>query len=68
MARLEEKANWFIVASQDHVTTPTAEEAHALLKGLPLGQVNLLVFELIPIGPLAPLGMLMSGQFTAASK
>jgi hypothetical protein len=34
-------------------------EADALLKALPLGQANLLTFELMPIGPLMPLGMLI---------
>ena len=34
-------------------------EADALLKGLPLGQADLLTFDLLPIGPLAPLGMLI---------
>jgi hypothetical protein len=35
------------------------EEADGLLKALPLGQANLLTFDLMPIGPLTPLGMLM---------
>lgn len=35
------------------------EEANALLKALPLGQANLLTFDLMPIGPLTPLGMLI---------
>ena len=34
-------------------------EADALLKELPLGQADLLTFDLLPIGPLAPLGMLI---------
>lgn len=34
-------------------------EADTLLKGLPLGQVDLLTFELLPVGPLAPLGLLI---------
>ena len=42
------------------MTTPTAEEAASLLKALPLGQADLLRFELIPIGPLAPLGTLIA--------
>ena len=37
----------------------TVEEADALLKALPLGQANLLTFDLMPIGPLSPLGMLI---------
>ena len=38
------------------------EEADALLKALPPGQANLLRFELMPIGPLTPLGMLIKWQ------
>ena len=38
----------------------SVDEADKLLKGLPLGQANLLTFELMPIGPLLPLGMLMT--------
>jgi hypothetical protein len=37
-------------------TTP--EEAHALLEKLPLGQHGYMEFDLIPMGPLAPLGLL----------
>ena len=37
----------------------SVEEAGRLLKALPLGQANLLTFDLMPIGPLTPLGMLM---------
>jgi hypothetical protein len=37
----------------------SVEEANALLKALPLGQANLLTFDLMPIGPLTPLGMLI---------
>jgi muconolactone delta-isomerase len=40
----------------------SVDEADKLLKGLPLGQANLLTFELMPIGPLLPLGMLMTPQ------
>jgi hypothetical protein len=35
-------------------------EAARLLKALPLGQANLLTFDLMPIGPLLPLGMLIA--------
>ena len=34
-------------------------EADRLLKALPLGKADLLTFDLLPIGPLLPLGMLM---------
>jgi muconolactone delta-isomerase len=37
----------------------TVTEADTLLKSLPLGAANLLTFDLLPIGPLAPLGMLI---------
>ncbi len=37
----------------------SVDEADKLLKGLPLGQADLLTFELLPIGPLMPLGMLI---------
>jgi hypothetical protein len=45
------------------MTTDTVEEADALLKALPLGQADLLHFELIPVGALVPLGLLMGEQF-----
>ena len=45
------------------MTTDTAEEADILLKGLPLGEADLLRFELIPVGNLVPLGILMGEQF-----
>ena len=38
------------------------DEADRLLKALPLGQANLLTFDLMPIGPLLPLGMLMKAK------
>jgi hypothetical protein len=41
------------------MSTDTAEEAEAILKALPLGHNDLLRFELIPVGPLSPLGMLI---------
>jgi hypothetical protein len=37
-------------------------EAGRLLKALPLGQADLLTFDLMPIGPLLPLGMLMKAK------
>jgi hypothetical protein len=39
------------------MTVDSIDEADRLLKALPLGQANLLTFELMPIGPLMPLGM-----------
>jgi len=35
------------------------EEAHALLEKLPLGQHKMMEFDLIPLGPLAPLASLL---------
>jgi hypothetical protein len=35
------------------------EEADKMLKAMPLGGANLLTFDLMPVGPLAPLGMLI---------
>ena len=40
-----------------NVTDPA--EAHALLEALPLGQAGMMTFELIPVGPLWPLGLLL---------
>jgi hypothetical protein len=39
-----------------NVTDPT--EAHALLEKLPLGQADMMTFQLVPVGPLWPLGLL----------
>ena len=41
------------------MTVDSVEEADTILKALPLGSANLLTFELMPIGPLSPLGMLI---------
>jgi hypothetical protein len=41
------------------MTVDSIDEAGRLLKALPLGQANLLTFDLMPIGPLMPLGMLI---------
>jgi hypothetical protein len=40
-----------------NVTDPA--EAHALLEALPLGRAGMMTFELIPVGPLWPLGLLL---------
>ncbi|MGH6910540.1 MAG: hypothetical protein ACREE0_15065 [Phenylobacterium sp.] len=40
-----------------NVTDPA--EAHKLLEALPLGQAQMMTFELIPVGPLWPLGLLL---------
>ena len=36
------------------------EEAHELLEKLPLGQAAMMEFQLIPLGPIKPLGLLLS--------
>jgi len=40
-------------------------QADALLRALPLGQADLLTFELMPVGPLSPLGMLITAPASA---
>ncbi len=40
------------------MNTTDPAEAHSWLEALPLGQAEMMVFELIPIGPLWPLGLL----------
>jgi len=37
----------------------SVEEAHAILEKLPLGQHKMMEFDLIPLGPLAPLASLL---------
>ncbi|HTC74529.1 MAG TPA: hypothetical protein VK684_03055 [Edaphobacter sp.] len=37
----------------------SVEEAHSMLEGLPFGQAKVMTFELIPLGPLAPLSLLL---------
>lgn len=44
------------------MSVESVDEADKLLKALPLGRANLLTFELMPIGPLTPLGMLMKAK------
>ena len=44
------------------MTVESVDEAEKLLKALPLGQADLLTFDLMPIGPLLPLGMLMKAK------
>jgi hypothetical protein len=41
-----------------NVTDPA--EAHRLLEPLPLGKAGMMTFELIPVGPLWPLGLLLA--------
>jgi hypothetical protein len=41
-----------------NLTNPS--EARALLEKLPLGQAGMMEFEFIPLGPIKPLGLLLS--------
>ena len=41
------------------LTLSSIDEAHSMLEALPLGQAQLMTFELIPLGPLSPLGLLL---------
>jgi muconolactone delta-isomerase len=41
------------------MTVDSIAEADALLRAMPLGGAGLLTFELMPVGPLSPLGMLI---------
>ena len=50
------------------MSVDSVDEADRLLKGLPLGQANLLTFDLMPIGPLLPLGMLMAQNSNDAER
>jgi len=43
-----------------NVTDPA--EAHVLLEKLPLGQADMMTFQLIPVGPLWPLGLLQPAK------
>jgi hypothetical protein len=49
------------------MTVDSVKEAETLLKAMPLGGANLLTFELMPVGPLTPLGMLMKQADKAAA-
>jgi len=44
------------------MSVDSVDEADQLLKALPLVQANLLTWDLMPIGPLLPLGMLMKAK------
>ena len=54
---------WFVRRDQNGVVfllnVSTVAEAHELLEKLPLGQAKLMEFDLIPLGPLTPLGLLL---------
>ena len=54
---------WFVRRDQNGVVfllnVATVAEAKDLLEKLPLGQAKLMEFDLIPLGPLTPLGLLI---------
>jgi len=41
------------------MNTTDPAEAHALLEALPLGRAGMMTFEIIPLGPLWPLGLML---------
>ena len=54
---------WFVRRDQNGVVfllnVSSVDEARTLLERLPLGEAKLMEFDLIPLGPLAPLGLLL---------
>ena len=54
---------WFVRRDQNGVVflmnVTTVDEARTLLEKLPLGEAKLMEFDLIPLGPLTPLGLLL---------
>ena len=54
---------WFVRQDRPGVVfildVADADEARAMLARLPLGRAGLMDFDLIPLGPLAPLGLLL---------
>lgn len=54
---------WFLRKDQPGVVfvfnSSDPREVHDLLEALPLGQEKMMTFDLIPLGPLAPLGLLL---------
>jgi len=61
---------WFVRKDQNGVVfllnVTTVEEARALLEKLLLGEAKLMEFDLIPLGPLSPLGLLVKDSAAAA--
>ena len=57
-------ADWYTRKDRPGVVflfnTSDPKEAQALLDALPLGKQGLMDFDLVPLGPLAPLGLLLS--------
>jgi hypothetical protein len=54
---------WYSIKNDNGVVfilnVTSVEEAHTILEALPLGQAKLMTFQLIPLGPLSPLGLLL---------
>jgi hypothetical protein len=54
---------WYSIQNDNGVVfilnVSSVEEANTLLEALPLGQAKLMTFQLIPLGPLRPLGLLL---------
>ena len=61
---------WFVRRDQSGVVfllnVSTIAEARTLLDKLPLGEAKLMEFDLIPLGPLTPLGLLLQNEAGAA--
>ncbi len=61
---------WFVRRDQNGVVFilnfSSVDEARMALEKLPLGQAKLMEFDLIPLGPLAPLGLLLQAVDGAA--
>ena len=60
---------WFVRRDQNGVVfilnAANVTEARTLLEKLPLGQAKLMEFDLIPLGPLTPLGLLLNDKAAA---
>ncbi|TPG40514.1 hypothetical protein EAH79_11450 [Sphingomonas koreensis] len=58
---------WFVRKDQPGVVfvfnSSDPREVHEMLEALPLGREGMMDFDLIPLGPLAPLGLLLGTQY-----
>ena len=61
-ARQDQKGPVFLMNAK------SAEEAHAILEKLPLGQAKLMEFEYVELTPLTPLHMLLTEGWASAGK
>lgn len=61
---------WYVRRDQSGVVfllnVSSVGEARTLLEKLPLGEAKLMEFDLIPLGPLTPLGLLLQDGTSAA--